>query len=61
MLKVGDKVVVQGILPPAKVDCIWFDKETARLTIELNWGDRGTSRVYGHDEGDIWYKYESLN
>lgn len=61
MLKIGDKVVVYGILPPAVVEVIWYDGETARLTIELNWGDRGKSRVFAHDEGKIWVKYLDMN
>jgi hypothetical protein len=61
MLKVGDKVVVQGIMPPATVKEIVFDKSTHRLTIKLDWQDRGTSTIYGHDENHIWYKYSGAN
>ena len=61
MVEVGDKVVVQGIMPPATVEKVWFDEERMRLVIELNWGDLGESKIYGHDEGTVWYKYTGTN
>lgn len=61
MLQIGDQVVVQGIMPPAVVEKIWYEESTDRTIIELNWGDRGTSRVYAHDENKVWYKYSGLN
>ena len=61
MLKVDDKIVVHGIMPPARVSKIWFDIDTNRHVIELDWGNRGNSKVYGHDEGKVWYKYDSCN
>lgn len=61
MIKVNDKVVVQGIMPPAVVSNVWFEAKTARTVIELDWGSRGTSKVYAHDENHIWYKYNESN
>lgn len=60
-LEINDLVVVYGILPPAKVTKIWFDHKTSRQVIELDWGLYGTSKVYGHDNNKIWYKYSSSN
>jgi hypothetical protein len=61
MIKVGDLLVVQGMMPPAKVEKVWFDKETSRFVIELDWGDYGHSKVYDHDENKVWYKYTGSN
>jgi hypothetical protein len=60
-ISLGDQVVVQGIFPPAIVEKIWFDEETKRVVIELNWGDRGHSKVYLHDQDKVWYKYTKVN
>ena len=61
MIRVGDQVVVYGVMPPAMVEKIWTDPKTKVVTIELDWGERGHSRVYAHDENDIWYKYTGTN
>lgn len=61
MIKIGDQIVVSGILPPAKVSDVWYDYETARTVIELDWGERGTSKVFDYDENKIWYKYDKSN
>ena len=29
--------------------------------IILDWGEHGTSRVYGHDEGKTWQRYAAVN
>lgn len=61
MLKIGDKIVVQGIMPPATIEKIWYDEKSARQVIELDWEANGKSKVYGHDENQIWYKYSGKN
>lgn len=61
IIKEGDQIVVHGIMPPAKVSKVWYSKDEARNVIELDWGGRGTSRVYDHDENKVWFKYKSVN
>lgn len=61
MLKIGDKVVVYGIMPPATVEKIWYDDKTAREVINLDWSTGGKSTVYSHNENEIWYKYSEKN
>jgi hypothetical protein len=62
MLKIGERLVVQGLVDyPATVEKIWFDEETQRTVIELDWGIHGKSRVYDHDENKIWYRYTEAN
>ena len=61
MIKLGDQVVVHGIMPPAVVKKIWTDHDSCRVVIELDWGDKGSSRVYAHDQNKIWYKYSDMN
>jgi len=61
MIKIGDQIVVHGILPPAIVSKVWYNSEEARNIIELDWGTRGTSRVYDHDENKVWFRYNSSN
>jgi hypothetical protein len=60
-LKIGDKIVVYGIHIHATVDKIWYDKSGSRYVIELDWGEFGHSKVYDHDENDIWFKYTGTN
>ena len=61
MVKIGDLIVVQGFMPPAKVEKIWHDKTTSRIVIELDWGEFGKSKVYEHDENKVWFKYTGAN
>jgi hypothetical protein len=61
MVKVGDRLVVQGMPFPAYVESIWFDKETARTVIQLDWREHGKSKVYLHDENNTWHKYLNVN
>lgn len=61
MVKVGDRLVVQGMPFPAYVECIRFEEETKRTVIELDWREHGKSKVYAHDENNIWYKYTDAN
>jgi len=57
MLKKGDRLIVQGMPFPAYVESVWFDSETNRTVIELDWREHGKSKVYGHDEDKTWIKY----
>lgn len=59
--KVGTKVVVYGIMPPATVSDTYYCNKTSRYVIELDWQSRGKSRVYLHDKNNIWYTYKNSN
>ena len=58
-LKAGDVVVVYG--HQAKIDAIWYEAETARTVISLDYGVHGKGKVYGHDRGKLWNKLSSMN
>ena len=58
-VNVGETIVVYG--HQAKVEAVWYDAETARTVINLDWGSQGKSRVYQHDEGKIWHKLNNFN
>jgi len=61
MVNVGDRLVVQGISQAAYVEKVWYDEANARIVIELDWKEFGKSRVYGHDENKVWFKYTNAN
>lgn len=61
MVKVGDRLVVQGSTFPAYVERIEEDPTTASTILYLDWKEYGKSRVYLHDEGKVWYSYVSAN
>jgi len=58
----GERVVVGGFRNHMSrvTDVVWIPHE-ARWMITLDWGVFGTSRIYHHDEGKIWYRYSSCN
>lgn len=61
MVKIGDRLVVQGSPFAAYVERIEKDARTATTIIHLDWKEYGKSRVYLHDENKIWIKYSNLN
>lgn len=61
MVQIGDRLVVQGMPYPAFVEAVWVCQETHRIVIELDWREFGKSKVYGHDENHLWYKYTGSN
>lgn len=61
MVKVGDRLVVQGMPFPAYIERIEEDSSTASTVLHLDWKEHGKSRVYLHDEGKVWYRYDSAN
>lgn len=61
MVKIGDRIVVQGLAFQAHVEKIWYDQETDRTVIELDWREHGKSKVYAHDENKTWFKYTTAN
>lgn len=61
MLKIGDRLVVAGLPYPAYIERIEEDSETASTILHLDWKEYGKSRVYLHDEGNVWAKYLDLN
>lgn len=61
MIKIGDRLVVQGSEFPAYIERIYNDPETKRVIIELDWREFGKSQVYLHDENKIWYQFININ
>lgn len=61
MVIVGDRLVVQSSPFPAYVESVWYDPETDRTVINLDWKEYGKSKVYAHDENKTWHKYIVLN
>jgi ketopantoate hydroxymethyltransferase len=61
MVKVGDRLVVQGMPFAAYVERIEEDLASARTVLHLDWKEHGKSRVYLHDENKTWYKYTNAN
>lgn len=59
-INVGDKVCVYGH-GPAAVSEVKLDEESNAIRLILDWGDRGTSKVWLHDEGDVWFRYSDMN
>jgi hypothetical protein len=71
VVKVGDRVVVYGWPFPVYVSRIyWQDRNGVETDVgalrtltmlELDWAERGKSRVKLHDEGLTWYRYSETN
>ncbi len=61
MVKIGDRLVVQGNPHSAYVECIRQDPDTDRIIYDLDWREHGKSKVYAHDENKVWYKYTNSN
>lgn len=60
--KLGDRIVVHGIRHiMVKVSKIEWNEHEARYVIALDWGEHGTSKVYDHDEGKTWYRYNDAS
>lgn len=61
MIQVGDRLVVQSMPYPAFVERIEMDESTKRTILHLDWKEFGKSKVYLHEENEVWYKYNSSN
>jgi hypothetical protein len=61
MVKIGDRLVVQGSAFPAYVESIWYDENTASTVINLDWREYGKSKVYLHDENKTWVLFLNQN
>lgn len=61
-MQIGDRIIVQNIYYAIAhvLDVVWVEEEH-RWRIDLDWGIHGTSRVYDSDEGQIWFRYKSVN
>ncbi len=60
--KVGDRIIVQGwSYLRVTVDRVEQDLDTPNIAIYLDWGEHGKSRVWAHDEGKIWSRYNNVN
>jgi hypothetical protein len=62
MIKVGDRLIVQGIMHAKAIvtEIVYLPKED-RHEIRLSWGEHGTSKVYSSDQDKVWYKYQACN
>lgn len=60
-IKVGDRLVVNGRPERAIVSDIIPIPVEARTAFILDWGPHGASKVYDHDEGNVWYRYSQVN
>jgi len=63
-VKTGDRIIVHGNTQPyakAFVSNTYWDSIEHRWIIELDWECGGKSKVYGHDEGKVWYRYGDAN
>ena len=60
-LRLGDRVVVQGMPFEARICEIFPKDRSGRVRIKLDWGIHGYSHVWLHDEGRIWQRYIELN
>lgn len=56
----GDRLVVGGRPERAVVDGV-FEEEPGSTKIVVDWGELGKSKVYEHDEGRTWRKYEDVH
>lgn len=59
-VKIGDKVVVYGYYPPATIEDIII-KPGLDITLMLDWGELGKSKVKYHDKNSIWFKYNDAD
>lgn len=59
-VRVGDTIVVYG-RHKAKVASVWYDPETARTQIDLDFGEHGKAKVFAHDEGKTWTRLSNNN
>ena len=61
-LSVGDRIVVAGYNNyVVKISDIIHVREEARRKFVLTWENGGTSYIYDHDEGVVWYRYNTTN
>ena len=60
--KVGERLVVHGMSHhTAVVEGVQWDRDRHGWRIDLNWGSYGKSRVWGHDEDHVWFRWSSNN
>ena len=59
-VNIGDRVCVVGHKPVRVCDLV-IDTETDRVRLILDWGDGQTSKVWLHDENEVWYHYSGAN
>jgi hypothetical protein len=60
--KISDVIIVHGMtFAPAKVESIVWNTNEHSYVIYLDWGTYGRSRVYPHDEGEVWYRVSDKN
>ncbi len=58
-IEIGDRVIVDA--QPGFVSIVkQIVREKGLGKIILDWGVHGTSRVFWHDEGSTWYRYDEV-
>ena len=58
----GDRVVVGSFdYLTVVVESVVPEPYTDRVAVHLDWGEHGKSRVWEHDEGKTWHRYEYVN
>lgn len=60
-IKIGDRLIVANRDEKVVVEKIYYDEKIAGVVLILDWGVYGKSRVYAHDEGKTWHKYNDIN
>jgi hypothetical protein len=59
-VNIGDRICVVGH-KPVRVSDVVVDMETGRVRLILDWGGGQTSKVWLHDENEVWYRYSDSN
>jgi hypothetical protein len=59
---IGERILVERMEEiPTKISKVeWVESEYG-YKISLDWGEFGTSYVWGHDEGTVWKRYFNVN
>ena len=58
---VGERLVVHGLRQNAIVKSVEWDLDRSDWKITLDWGIFGNSRVWMHDENNVWFRWSSSN
>jgi hypothetical protein len=57
---IGERLVVHGMSQNnSLVESVEWDSERHDWRINLDWGSHGKSRVWAHDEHNVWFRWKS--
>lgn len=59
-INIGERVCVVGH-KPVRVSEVVIDNETGRVRLILDWDGGQSSKVWLHDENEVWYRYSEAN